>query len=501
MKTLNRQKGITLVALVVTIVILLILAGISINLVLGENGIVKRSEEARSKTELAQIKEAADLIYASLETDAYIAGISNDNLLAEIIEKLDDDFDIEEVSNAGATTRFKSLILKDSSNNTITAADVVVRTGETKTIQAIVEKENVTGSVRYYTNIQGQDYEITLGNNGVELVESEAPGDGPVAPAFEVTTEITSSALDDANATGNVVTVAKTDITNGASIEIVGVADGEATVVIKVDGAVKETLELTTTIPPAPGASFPGTPQLGAYYGEVTNYNAQGLVWRLFYDDGEIVYLIAETQDGGCLGDTVRLTKDNADMKDSTTNTIKAKYNDGSKVSEEVQNISPVLKAYNKGRQFTSSNTNSSIKGVAWLSDTEYWGTTKGYKIEPALCAIGAPTLELFQASWNEARNYDAEESKRPAMNLGAEKSGLNDGGLNLTAKAVKSSLNNGMYNNGDYWFASPSSYGPTGVRYFSSNYMYINNSAVTQRLLRSPCSLYSTKFSNMFNK
>ena len=36
----KKQSGITLVALVVTIVVLLILAGVSINLVLGENGLI-----------------------------------------------------------------------------------------------------------------------------------------------------------------------------------------------------------------------------------------------------------------------------------------------------------------------------------------------------------------------------------------------------------------------------------------------------------------------------
>ncbi len=39
----TRAKGITLIALVVTVVILLILAGISINLVLGENGIISKT--------------------------------------------------------------------------------------------------------------------------------------------------------------------------------------------------------------------------------------------------------------------------------------------------------------------------------------------------------------------------------------------------------------------------------------------------------------------------
>ena len=44
------KKGITLVALVVTIVVLLILAAVSINLVLGDNGIVKKAQDAKTKT-------------------------------------------------------------------------------------------------------------------------------------------------------------------------------------------------------------------------------------------------------------------------------------------------------------------------------------------------------------------------------------------------------------------------------------------------------------------
>mgnify|MGYP000838864201 FL=1 len=51
----NRQNsGITLVALVVTIVVLLILAGVSLNLVLGENGIISKAREASTKTVQAQ---------------------------------------------------------------------------------------------------------------------------------------------------------------------------------------------------------------------------------------------------------------------------------------------------------------------------------------------------------------------------------------------------------------------------------------------------------------
>lgn len=44
----KKEKGITLVALVVTIVVLLILAGVSISLVLGNNGIVKKAQDAKT---------------------------------------------------------------------------------------------------------------------------------------------------------------------------------------------------------------------------------------------------------------------------------------------------------------------------------------------------------------------------------------------------------------------------------------------------------------------
>ena len=58
MKTKNKrnysnQKGITLIALVVTIVVLLILAGVSVNAIFSENGIIKRAKDAQNKMDQA----------------------------------------------------------------------------------------------------------------------------------------------------------------------------------------------------------------------------------------------------------------------------------------------------------------------------------------------------------------------------------------------------------------------------------------------------------------
>ena len=73
-ENLKSNRGITLVALVVTIVVLLILAGVSINLVLGENGLIKRAQESANATRNATSSE-----YALIdELEAQISEISSE---------------------------------------------------------------------------------------------------------------------------------------------------------------------------------------------------------------------------------------------------------------------------------------------------------------------------------------------------------------------------------------------------------------------------------------
>ena len=55
------NSAITLTALVITIIVLLILAGVTLNMVMGENGIIKKAQLAKSKTEEAQNKEMEEL--------------------------------------------------------------------------------------------------------------------------------------------------------------------------------------------------------------------------------------------------------------------------------------------------------------------------------------------------------------------------------------------------------------------------------------------------------
>ena len=69
----KRNEGITLIALVVTIIVLLILAGISINALAGQNGLLNRATEAKEKSENSQKEEQIKLaVMSSIGTDGLI---------------------------------------------------------------------------------------------------------------------------------------------------------------------------------------------------------------------------------------------------------------------------------------------------------------------------------------------------------------------------------------------------------------------------------------------
>ena len=61
----SKNKGITLIALVVTIIVLLILAAISITMLTGDNSILKRAVDAKERTGIAEIEERIKLSYNS----------------------------------------------------------------------------------------------------------------------------------------------------------------------------------------------------------------------------------------------------------------------------------------------------------------------------------------------------------------------------------------------------------------------------------------------------
>ena len=78
-KNYSNQKGITLIALVVTIVVLLILAGVSLNAIFSENGIIKRAKDAQNKMDQATQNDLDAINDLSNWIDSKINGSSGGN--------------------------------------------------------------------------------------------------------------------------------------------------------------------------------------------------------------------------------------------------------------------------------------------------------------------------------------------------------------------------------------------------------------------------------------
>ena len=86
-----KNKGITLIALVITIIVLLILAGVSINILIGENGLLTKSQDAANENTRGGARDkVATSVYASYNTDYNLDDLKlkiNEDTLKTNIEK------------------------------------------------------------------------------------------------------------------------------------------------------------------------------------------------------------------------------------------------------------------------------------------------------------------------------------------------------------------------------------------------------------------------------
>lgn len=93
----TKENAITLVALVITIVILLILAGVAISNLLGENGLINQAKLGKEKYAISEAKEKIELEITNLQVEQQSKG---EGLTKEILTKINnEDIDVRDTSN------------------------------------------------------------------------------------------------------------------------------------------------------------------------------------------------------------------------------------------------------------------------------------------------------------------------------------------------------------------------------------------------------------------
>ena len=114
---MRNQKGITLVALVITIIVLLILAGVSISLVVWQNGVLTQASNAVSTQNEASAKQEIEMAAAACYTEYMTAWAQNgtsDRATYFTAEKMNANMNNGTVTLAGSTYTYK---LKTNPNN------------------------------------------------------------------------------------------------------------------------------------------------------------------------------------------------------------------------------------------------------------------------------------------------------------------------------------------------------------------------------------------------
>ena len=154
----GKENGITLIALVITIIVLLILAGVAISMLSGENGILKRAGEAKEETRFAQIEEIIKLW--KTENEIYtIIGEDTVQNLDQVLNDLESENLItseerNQIENTGVLVIGEKIILFKNIEEIVKIGDYVNYNPEEPTEDAISHLENNINTYSGYSTTQ-----------------------------------------------------------------------------------------------------------------------------------------------------------------------------------------------------------------------------------------------------------------------------------------------------------------------------------------------------------
>ena len=502
----------------VTIIILIILATVSINVVFGEGGLIKRAEQARETHTEAQAREKLELKLGEYKFDIYEQNIKDGTIK--------DSYLCTKLSELGPTrvatdTKYYEVVVDEyvfwvnretleivskGKDNTpdatkVTASNITIKEGQTASIAVTIEPTGA--STRNVTYKSSNENVATVSNGTVTGVSA---GKATITiktkngheETFEVTviesnlTKITlnpttlnfavgdtaskkiSATLEPADAMNRKITWTSTN-TNVATVNDKGevTAVGKGTCTIKatseknanVYGSCSVTVsEVGMTIAEAKAAVQ--RDGLQAHIGDLVEYNpTAGGKWRIFYYD--------EAGDFGTAGKLYL-------KRDFVSNDTKlSSYINYTPTSLGLA----IMKAMNpKWRDSSYSSIDLENEHcVAWLCDPTNWTS---YKTTEADYAIGSPSVEMYMKAYNvwKDNNKDSTTLICKIENANGYSVGANgtydNSGYYTNNNTIEAGSNNIFMTAGTnhWWLASPSSSSSSYVLYVNGYYAYVRS-------------------------
>ena len=446
--------GITLIALIITIIVLLILAGVTLNMVMGENGIFGKANNAKNKTEVAQYEEELRMCVLELQTDAATNGTTFNmetikNKLKEKVKELENTDDIEfsteesetrldgtykgyefyiddkyaahigdkatgislttSIDPSGWTQGPVTATITIKSNNGINKVepDDGSKNGNN---EYIITKENITENTSFeYTVTDGQGNTQTK-TAVINTIDRNPPEDFTItAENTEEGLKITGESTDAESGIDRYEYYVKkdteTEFTNkGTENPIKNLEAGTYSVYAKAydkagnwkDSEKQENIKVVVPIKSKNISALDIKNNPEGYYGQTVNYtSANGQNdWKIFYSDGEHIFLI--------VGDYINTEETN--RIDVATGMTNSKYNTYWNQVPSFQNIDSTILLRFKATEYVLQSGRDNSKCVSTLLNTNNW---KKYLDEEdgtgdAEFVIGSPTIEMWINSWNE---------------------------------------------------------------------------------------------------
>ena len=182
-KFFKQKKGITLIALVITIIVLLILAGISISMLSGDNGILTRTTDAKTNTENTQTKEKIQLAYHSALAGGQ-GSYTKESLETELEKEFgENNYNVDDSDNTNWILSAQGQDVTIPAGKKTTNSNTKLSENELRTI---IENESDDCMIDENGNIMSKNlwrYRLNSGNNTASI-EGDSDDDGNVIIAY-----------------------------------------------------------------------------------------------------------------------------------------------------------------------------------------------------------------------------------------------------------------------------------------------------------------------------